>query len=374
MNGGDKITPPAFTGSTYNDYAPTDLSTAYMVDQECSGTGDSFITGLAAQGTGTIIVFRNTGPFNLYFLHQHSGSVAANRFSLPSSTSAILEPGYSVTLRYSGSSWEVIAWVTELFYGLTVNTVARLHQVCVSDAQTYSTTGSSDDVVVNSDATVFQYTGAGDATITGLTGTGAGRVLIIENISGHNLTLTNASSSSSAGHQLANVNDEDVVLSGNNSSATYVYDNVAGYWRMTSYASGTTTSASTVLGTMAASSIAAGGPLIAAAAGVLGPAQASALSSSLWVGLATSSASSGASVVARYAGPMVLTTTEWDAVVTGGSGGLVAGTQYYVDAANPGKLVAAPPSATGTFIAPVGIATDSTVLMVGGCGNVMGPL
>ena len=61
MNGGDKITPPAFTGATYNDYAPTDLSTAYMIDQACTGSVDSYITGLAAQATGTIIVFRNTG-------------------------------------------------------------------------------------------------------------------------------------------------------------------------------------------------------------------------------------------------------------------------------------------------------------------------
>jgi hypothetical protein len=63
-------------------------------------------------------------------------------------------------------------------------------------------------------------------------------------------------------------------------------------------------------------------------------------------------------------GVLVATPTQWDAVVTGGAGGLVFGAIYYVDPANAGKLVPTAPSTVGQYIVPVGEALSTTELMV----------
>lgn len=57
---------------------------------------------------------------------------------------------------------------------------------------------------------------------------------------------------------------------------------------------------------------------------------------------------------------LTLDTAHWDAVVTGQVGGLSPGTAYYVDHTTNGNLSAAKPTASGRFIAQVGIAISST--------------
>ncbi len=59
-----------------------------------------------------------------------------------------------------------------------------------------------------------------------------------------------------------------------------------------------------------------------------------------------------------------LTTAQWDAVVTGGSGGLLRGRAYYMDAATAGKLTSTKPTSSGTFVTRVGIALNPTSLML----------
>jgi len=71
-------------------------------------------------------------------------------------------------------------------------------------------------------------------------------------------------------------------------------------------------------------------------------------------------------------GPLTLLTTQWDAVVTGESGGLTAGAAYYVSAAAAGKLTVTPPAATGSYIVPVGVALSPTTLIVN-IGAPVGP-
>jgi hypothetical protein len=100
-------------------------------------------------------------------------------------------------------------------------------------------------------------------------------------------------------------------------------------------------------------------------AGVLTPAKSDAAGSSRCIGLASSEGAAGEpGMHAQYAGPLTLTTAEWDARVTGQSGGLTPGAEYFVSAAAAGKLVVAAPSGGGQYVAPVGVALSATTLVI----------
>lgn len=62
-------------------------------------------------------------------------------------------------------------------------------------------------------------------------------------------------------------------------------------------------------------------------------------------------------------GILVATTGQWDSV-TGGSGGLVANSIYYLDPATAGKITATAPSTVGQFVAPIGIAISTTEMKI----------
>ncbi len=53
------------------------------------------------------------------------------------------------------------------------------------------------------------------------------------------------------------------------------------------------------------------------------------------------------------------TTGQWD-TVTGGSGGLTAGTTYFLDPSTAGGLTPTAPTSVGQFVCPVGIALSTT--------------
>lgn len=83
-------------------------------------------------------------------------------------------------------------------------------------------------------------------------------------------------------------------------------------------------------------------------------------------GIAVTTGISGHHVLVQYAGPITLTTDEWDAIVVSGSGGLSPGIFYYLsdDADEFGKLTTTPPSDPATVVAPVGIALSPTDFLV----------
>jgi len=62
-------------------------------------------------------------------------------------------------------------------------------------------------------------------------------------------------------------------------------------------------------------------------------------------------------------GVLVATTGQWDAV-TGETGGLVAGTVYYLSKDTAGELVLAAPTAAGEFVVRVGLALSTTELEI----------
>lgn len=86
----------------------------------------------------------------------------------------------------------------------------------------------------------------------------------------------------------------------------------------------------------------------------------------LWNDTSTAAAGSGNMIVD---GVLTATTTQWDAVA-GTSGGLIAGTRYYLSAATPGNLTSTAPSTTGQYVQEVGMAISTTELNV----NVKSPI
>ncbi len=68
-------------------------------------------------------------------------------------------------------------------------------------------------------------------------------------------------------------------------------------------------------------------------------------------------------VLAKYAGPLSLTTTQWD-VITGETGGLTRQARYFLSSATKGKLTQTAPVTSGEFVTQVGIALSATDLMI----------
>lgn len=108
----------------------------------------------------------------------------------------------------------------------------------------------------------------------------------------------------------------------------------------------------------------AGSPVCVSTAGHAALARANAAGTAFCIGIAQQFALSGAPVYARYVGPVELTTAEWDAIA-GTSGGLTTGATYYLSSTSAGKLTSVAPSASGSFVVAVGVATSRTTLLVG---------
>lgn len=72
-----------------------------------------------------------------------------------------------------------------------------------------------------------------------------------------------------------------------------------------------------------------------------------------------SSVASSASGIIQTDGIIAATTGEWDAV-TGGSGGLTAGSRYFLDASTAGMLTTTAPTSVGQFVVAVGLAISTT--------------
>lgn len=63
-------------------------------------------------------------------------------------------------------------------------------------------------------------------------------------------------------------------------------------------------------------------------------------------------------------GRLIGTTAQWDAVVTGGSGGLTFNSIYYLDPANPGALTTTAPTTVGQIVQRIGRALSTTEMEI----------
>lgn len=92
-------------------------------------------------------------------------------------------------------------------------------------------------------------------------------------------------------------------------------------------------------------------------------AQGNAIGTSWVIGLTIASIAAAASGVVRTAGPLTLTTVQWDAI-TGLTGGLTVGTRFYLDTATSGKLTTSPTDSAGNFLVFVGHALSTTTMLI----------
>ena len=106
-----------------------------------------------------------------------------------------------------------------------------------------------------------------------------------------------------------------------------------------------------------------GMPVYSSAADTVKRAQANAKSTAKVTGLVydTTIAANANGNIAQ-SGVLVGTSAQWDAVVTGETGGLIFNTTYFLDPANVGKLTASPPSTTGQCNVIIGTAISATEL------------
>lgn len=88
-------------------------------------------------------------------------------------------------------------------------------------------------------------------------------------------------------------------------------------------------------------------------------AQADAVATSKVLGLMFTTVADAGSGYVLTDGRMVALTTEWDAV-TGGTGGLTPGANYYLDPDTAGMLTTTAPDADGEVLAPIGQAKSTT--------------
>jgi hypothetical protein len=103
-----------------------------------------------------------------------------------------------------------------------------------------------------------------------------------------------------------------------------------------------------------------GMPVYASAVDTVKRGQANAKTTATLVGVVyDSTIAAGAIGNMAESGVVVGTTTQWDAV-TGGTGGLVFATNYFLDPANAGKLTTTPPTTVGQVNTLVGRAISTT--------------
>lgn len=116
------------------------------------------------------------------------------------------------------------------------------------------------------------------------------------------------------------------------------------------------------------------GTVVYATSGDATAALATAVGTCQVLGLTAHQSSAGERGLVQYTGLLTLETAQWDARVTGQSGGLTVGATYYVSDASAGKLVTTRPSGgAGHYVAPVGTAiSPRTMLVKAGVGVVSG--
>lgn len=107
-----------------------------------------------------------------------------------------------------------------------------------------------------------------------------------------------------------------------------------------------------------------GSPVYISGSGAFKRSLANSYATSGVIGLATAAITSSSSGYIATQGVLTLTTGQWDAIVTGESGGLTAGSLYFVDPTTIGNLTSTVPTTVGQVIVCVGRALSSTTLLI----------
>lgn len=117
-----------------------------------------------------------------------------------------------------------------------------------------------------------------------------------------------------------------------------------------------------VISLTAAATVVKGCPVYISVAGSFNKANAAAAGTAKVIGFAAEGITSAAQGIIQTDGVLSCTTGEWDAIA-GTTGGLVAGTEYYL-AASAGLISSTAPSSSGAYVVKVGTAISTTELEI----------
>lgn len=112
-----------------------------------------------------------------------------------------------------------------------------------------------------------------------------------------------------------------------------------------------------------ASNMNAGGAVYCSGASASTKARANGSPQAFAVGLCQAAQTSGVAGAVQVNGVLTLSTANWD-TVTGGSGGLTAGSTYYLDPTTAGNLTATCPTAAGQYVVIMGRAMNTTDMLI----------
>jgi tRNA A58 N-methylase Trm61 len=224
-----------------NNYNPTDIEESVQVRITATGA-DRSITGILISGTEAIPVFSelkltNVGTtYDINLREENVSSTAANRF-LFDGQDVVIRPGQSSTVFYDFTTlrWRCVATSQDgRMGGMVVNAGVITPPSFAVDQDDYTPTGLELSTVLRVEATAL-------SSITGLAGGVDGRVIYLVNVGIIPITLPTLSTASIATNRFY-TGTSDATLVGN-ATVTIIYDETAGYWRITGGTGGVTSGA-----------------------------------------------------------------------------------------------------------------------------------
>ncbi|MFT0876014.1 hypothetical protein VRZ08_05595 [Rhodopseudomonas sp. G2_2311] len=229
------VSPPQIAGDQ-NDYSPTDLAIAELLD--LTSDAKRTITGLAGGAAGRRLTIRNRGSFDITLSTTSTASLASNRFLFE--RDLVLRPRGSVELQYSVADgrWmraggnEKLAYITE----------ELLLTGTISPAQL---TANQNDYAPSNIAlaTTLRLTSDASRNITGIADARDGVVKVIVNVGTNPIVLKAGDTNSLAVNRFDFASD--ITLQGRQ-SATIRYDATDGRWKLLSQTAGSAVSAGAV--------------------------------------------------------------------------------------------------------------------------------
>ncbi len=118
-----------------------------------------------------------------------------------------------------------------------------------------------------------------------------------------------------------------------------------------------------VVSLQATVALTAGNPVYSDGSGSCDKAKADAAGTKDVIGFATADVPISTSGSIQTDGVLNLTTTQWDAIA-GTTGGLTAGSWYYLDDTTAGNITDTAPTTPGDFVCPLGIALSTEDLLI----------
>lgn len=192
-----KTVTPTQIGANQNDYSPTDLAIAEVLEISSDAARD--ITGLAGGGTDRFLYLVNAGSFTITLKNQSASSSAANRFNLGADFK--LRPQMAVSLIYLASSTRWVM-VSDAFAWKFVNDAPEDFSLSGDISPTQLSANTNDWAPTGIDAaTVIRASTDASRNLTGLTGGRDGRLIVLRNVGSNAIVLKDSDANSTAANR-----------------------------------------------------------------------------------------------------------------------------------------------------------------------------